>query len=320
MSQNRQSKVLILSLLYNSSRFLDGYFTGLANINYPTNSIEVHLLDNNSKDKSYELANKLKCESKIKVNILKSKKNLGFSGGNNVLFNKLMKREDFDYFFLLNIDTRINSNCISILVDKMEQDPSCGMIEARQQPKEHPKYYDPKTFETGWCSGGGVLIRKSALEKVGIFDHKFFLYSEDVDLSWRMWLHGFTCKTEPSALYTHFTEGVDEKRDTSVQQYYNFRNSFFMHWKYDSWKGLFNHYKRCVKTYKIVPDKKSKNIFLKAILNSILYLPLCIIDRIKYSRLPKNKWIYFNAFDYEKRREFKDQADGTRIIYNKLKV
>ena len=197
----------------------------------------------------------------------------------------------------------------------MREDPFTGMVEAIQEPREHPKWYDPRTFETGWCSGGGVLIKREALREVGVFDHKFFLYCEDVDLSWRMWLHGWKCKVEPKARYSHFTESLDKERNRDIQRFYSTRNSFFMHLKYDSWRGIRAHKRYFEQAVQAQGnDIASKKLLRRAYRASLKFFPLLLLDRIRVKCYPAIPWVFFDGFHYERRREFRDTEDGKRVI------
>ena len=196
----------------------------------------------------------------------------------------------------------------------MRADSSIGIVEAIQQPKEHPKYYDPVTHETGWCSGGGALISTKALRKIGLFDERFFLYCEDVDLSWRMWLSGWKCKVNPQATYKHFTEDQDKEKDMSVQQYHSMRNCFYMHYKYDSAAGIQNLKKLFFQALNLQPDEKSKHVMMRAYNDARKARFRFISDRISRVFQARCKWIMFNDFAFELRRDFIDTPEGARII------
>ena len=77
--------------------------------------------------------------------------------------------------------------------------------EARQLPYEHPKDYDPVSGDTPWCSGACVMVRRAAFDAVGGFDPAFFLYCEDVDLSWRLRAAGWRLRYVPQASLRHFS-------------------------------------------------------------------------------------------------------------------
>jgi N-acetylglucosaminyl-diphospho-decaprenol L-rhamnosyltransferase len=64
-------------------------------------------------------------------------------------------------------------------------------------------YRSPRTRQSGWLSGAFLLLKKSALDTVGGFDERYFMFFEDVDLGWRLGESGFTNYYVPSAKATH---------------------------------------------------------------------------------------------------------------------
>jgi GT2 family glycosyltransferase len=83
------------------------------------------------------------------------------------------------------------------------------MVEAAQFPVEHPKSYNPDTGATNWCCAACLMLRTEAFRRLGGFDEKLFLYCEDVDLSWRAWLAGYTCVYAPLAKCVHVSQEED---------------------------------------------------------------------------------------------------------------
>lgn len=81
--------------------------------------------------------------------------------------------------------------------------------ELRQRPFEHPKYYDPVTLLTNWCSHAAVIIRRSAYEQVGGHDKHIFMYGEDVELSYRLRSFGWKLRYLPHSVVTHDVSLVD---------------------------------------------------------------------------------------------------------------
>jgi GT2 family glycosyltransferase len=67
-----------------------------------------------------------------------------------------------------------------------------------------PKYYDPVSGITEWCSGACILIPALIYRELKGFDEQFFMYCEDVDFSWRARALGFTCYVNINALLFHF--------------------------------------------------------------------------------------------------------------------
>ena len=64
-------------------------------------------------------------------------------------------------------------------------------------------------------SGAAVLFKAEVLKKVGLFDEEFWMYNEDQDLGWRIWLAGYKCVLAPEAVVYHKYEFAK-----SIQQYY----------------------------------------------------------------------------------------------------
>ncbi|MCO6429335.1 MAG: glycosyltransferase family 2 protein [Deltaproteobacteria bacterium] len=307
----------VLTLAYNSERFIDGYFSAFSRINYPFEKITIRILDNHPEHASFRLIEDRIVRPgtyPIRIVLEKSERNLGFTGGNNLLMERALNETDSPFVFLLNMDTRIDPECLSELVRFMREDNSAGMVEALQEPREHPKAYDLRTFETHWCSGGGVLIDRRALEEVGLFDDRFFLYCEDVDLSWRMWMNGWRCKINPKAKYVHLTESDDTGKDLTNQHYYSMRNCFFMHYKYDSRRGIKSLEALLRETLAKEPDPKQRAIFERAYNDARQRRLSFFMDKLKLSLLPRSQWMVFEGFSFEKRRAFIDEADRRIIL------
>lgn len=86
-----------------------------------------------------------------------------------------------------------------------DDDARVAAWELRQIPYEHPKDYDPVTLDTVWCSGAALLLRTDALRAVDGFEPRFFMYCEDVDLSWRLRCAGWRLRYLPRCAVVHHT-------------------------------------------------------------------------------------------------------------------
>lgn len=217
--------VEIVTLSYNSSKFIAKYLEGIRGLTYPRERLSVTIVDNASQDDSVNLLKKVE---DFPLHIICNKSNEGFARGNN----QRLLSTSAEYIALLNIDTCVEADWLTILVEVMKSDLKVGICEARQRPREIDKYYDSVSHETSWCSGGGALIRRKAVQEVGGFDERLFMYGEDVDLSWRMWLSGWKCVYEPRAVYDHWTMEQDPGRDRSVEYFYCYRNGIYLRYFY----------------------------------------------------------------------------------------
>jgi len=77
------------------------------------------------------------------------------------------------------------------------------------------KHQDLRVKDIFYPSGAAVLFRAEALNKVGLFDERFWMYNEDQDLGWRLWLSGYKIVLAPAALVYHRYEF-----SRSISKYY----------------------------------------------------------------------------------------------------
>jgi GT2 family glycosyltransferase len=134
--------------------------------------------------------------------------NLGSAGGQN----RLAESAGADYLLMLNPDVVVAANLFGQLLAPFRND-DVGIVEAKQLPFEHPKDYDPASGETSWATGACFLIRRSTFRRLGGFDaDSFFLYCDDVDLSWRVRSLGLKVVFQPSALAFHDKRLSDDGR------------------------------------------------------------------------------------------------------------
>ena len=109
--------------------------------------------------------------------------NLGFGRGHNRLWREA---SGATRLLIVNPDTVVAPHLLDRLSCAADLQPDFGAVEARQIPLEHPKTFDPETGETPWVTGACVLVDGAAFDAIGGFDDQFFMYAEDVDLSWRL--------------------------------------------------------------------------------------------------------------------------------------
>jgi GT2 family glycosyltransferase len=183
--------------------------------------VEVFVVDNNSADGSVEMVKAKFPTVKLIVNEL----NVGFSKANN----QAIAKATGEYILLLNPDTVIEVDTLDKCVAFMNAHPQGGglgvkMIDgkgdflaeskrgfptpwvafykifglAKLFPKSkkfghyHLGYLDKnKTHEVEVLSGAFMVLRKSVLDKIGVLDEDYFMYGEDIDLSYRIIKNGY---------------------------------------------------------------------------------------------------------------------------------
>jgi GT2 family glycosyltransferase len=128
--------------------------------------------------------------------------NPGFGSGHNRLIAAAFA-DGASHYLALNPDGFLHADAIERLLARSAAASDLALVEARQFPNEHPKVYNFRTLETPWCSGACLLIPERLYRKIGGFDDGFFMYCEDVDLSWRARLAGARCIMAADAFFFH---------------------------------------------------------------------------------------------------------------------
>ena len=190
---------------YNSAQYLAKLIASLAGQTVDTRRLYLVFVDNASTDRTVELLSKLDGQHGAafgSFEVFRNPRNEGFAKAHK----RALAHAAAPYLFVLNPDTELYPDCLERLLDAAATDGDrVAAWEARQLPYEHPKKYDPVTMAPPWCSAAALLIRREAFAQVGGFDDRFFLYCEDVDLSWRLLSKGWELRYVPSACVRHDT-------------------------------------------------------------------------------------------------------------------
>lgn len=160
-----------------------------------------------------------------------SGRNLGFGAGHNRLMARAFKDPSVSAYVCVNPDAVLHPDCCAELWAEMNAHPRTGLVEAMQFPDEHPKVYDPTTHATPWCSGAVLLVTRDLYAALGGFDEGFFMYCEDVDLSWRARAAGFFTAMAPKALAAHYT---GDRKVTPGRSAMMFKSGVYLGLKYGS--------------------------------------------------------------------------------------
>ncbi len=138
--------------------------------------------------------------NRIAVEYVFFNENTGYGKGHNLL----SQGSQDDFLLFINPDIVFAPRCIKRLVETALADPSVGLVEARQMPIENAKWFDPASGEAAWACGACLLARREAFEAAeGFDDETFFMYCEDVDISWAVRNAGHRVVYQPAAAAFH---------------------------------------------------------------------------------------------------------------------
>jgi hypothetical protein len=191
---------------------------------------DVHVVDNGSSDGSTAMV----AVSFPQVRLTQAGSNRGFAAANNCA----IREADSRYVLLLNPDTLVSPETVGDLVSFMDDHPdvgicgpkivfpdrrfqSCGyrfptlLSEVRQSKNvnrvlrllvgdEPPLRVEPVPFDVDWVDGACLLIRREALNDVGLLDEQFFLYAEELDWCFRARKAGWRICALPDVEMIHY--------------------------------------------------------------------------------------------------------------------
>jgi hypothetical protein len=242
--------ISVIILNYNGARWVERCLGSLQRQTI-FSQIEVVFADNLSPDNSFETATKILSTWK-NGHPVQHGKNLGFCQGNNKAAEVAKGR----YLFFLNCDTWLEPDCLDNLLRQVERagvqaatplmlnynDDSVqsaggagfdvfGLMSL--EPAQNPGRMK-EVFVAGGCS---YLILREVFHRLGGFDPEFFMYCDEMDLSWRVWASGGRIAMIPEARLHHRgaaevnPDGGDqilELRTSDSKRYYTNRNGILL--------------------------------------------------------------------------------------------
>jgi GT2 family glycosyltransferase len=240
----------IIIVSYNVCELLEQCLYSVVNA---SKNISTHItvVDNNSSDASVNMV-----EKKFPfVSIIKNTTNKGFSAANN----QAIKSAKGDYILLLNPDTVVKYDTLYKSISFMQQHPDAGALGVKMfngegdylpeskrglptpwvafckmsglsglfpTSKLFNNYYlghldNDGTHEVEVLAGAFMLIQKKVLDKIGLLDERFFMYGEDIDLSYRITQAGYKNHYFPEVSIIHYKgKSSSQNIDAYINHFY----------------------------------------------------------------------------------------------------
>jgi len=217
-------------------------------------TFEVWLVDNASTDGSVSAVRK----AYPGVQIIQNSRNLGFAAANNLAFAEMRGR----YAVLINTDAQLKAGAVGTLFVFMEETPDASMVcgqllneDGSKQnsiapfptllslisnetllrllfPQKYPSkrqhYQTPIPVDS--CIGACIMVRKSAMDRVGLLDERYFFFLEETDWAYRMKLAGWKIYFVPGAEIIHAQGKTVGGGAAARILFYRSRYQFFQKW------------------------------------------------------------------------------------------
>ena len=209
-------------------------------------NMEVIVVDNASKHQEADIIS----QRYPQVKVIKSKKNLGFAGGNNLG----IQAAQGIYLFLINNDTFFKEFKINALIGRIESSPETGIVCPKirfawgKNPiqfagytplskitvrnnaigfgeEEHGQY--ETAHPTPYAHGAAMMVRRDAIDKVGLIPECYFLYYEELDWSMKFIRAGYQIWYEPKCTIFH-KESQTTGQNSPLRTYYLTRNRLLL--------------------------------------------------------------------------------------------
>ncbi|MGV8941732.1 MAG: glycosyltransferase [Lysobacter sp.] len=227
------SRVSVILVNYNGLAHLGPCLDSLALLNYDDSRIEIIVVDNGSSDDSVGWLH----DNWPQVKVIRNQLNVGFSRA----CNQAVECASGHYVAFLNNDMRVDPEWLNGLLEPFARDETIACVGSMVMNWEgtavefsgrhddpfslayEPLQLDYKAQRAGdsyalFVSGGAMLLRRADFVQSGGFDQRYFMYHEDVDLCWRLWISGKRCCVAPHSIVYHRGGASSRKLESAVVQ------------------------------------------------------------------------------------------------------
>lgn len=259
-------KLFVVTLTFNTNKETHNWLASVQQLQ--TNGIELHIvIVDNASQEPFVLNQKEQAEN---THVIRSDENTGFSGGNNIGM-KYALSQGAEYVMIVNNDTIVDKHLAMRLLEVLEHDKTIGVVTpkiyfAKGHEFHKNRYKKGDLGKIFWFAGGftdwanvmsihrGVdevdrgqyntaesvtfasgccmMFPRKVLEKIGLFDEKYFLYFEDADLCERIQRAGYKIVYMPFAVLWHSNAGSTGGSGSVLQDYFMTRNRMLFGMRY----------------------------------------------------------------------------------------
>ena len=262
-------KLSIIIVNWNTGDLLDECLQSVSdNLSvWPAQDSETVVVDNASEDNSIALAR----SKHTWVHFVENRENVGFARANN----RALAMCSGQYLVLLNPDTKVLPHALDTLISFMDAHPevgACGPLllnaDCTLQPSVHPMLTPGREFwrliflDRVWprahyplerwgqdkvrsvevIKGACLLLRREALEQVGYLDDRYFIYTEEMDLCYRLLKANWQLAWVPKARVIHYGE-VSSRQMAEKMYVQLYRSKVQFHRKFGgTWRAAYSRF------------------------------------------------------------------------------
>jgi GT2 family glycosyltransferase/glycosyltransferase involved in cell wall biosynthesis len=216
---------------------------GLRGLDWPADDLDIVVVDNHSADGGVERIRAARPD----VRLVELDRNTGFAGG----CNRGVDAARGEFIALINNDARPDPGWVRAAVEELDASRDIGCVASKVLDwdgeiidfvdaalsfyghgfKLHVGAPDAPGFDVAhdvlFASGAALVMRKQVFESVGGFDERYFMFFEDVDLGWRLWMLGWRVRYVPQSLVFHRHHAAMSRFASWREHYLLERNALF---------------------------------------------------------------------------------------------
>lgn len=245
--------IILINYKDYANRFLVECRDSLRSLDYPKECHTIYIVDNASSQQTRDYLAQIYPEA-----IVIPRSDGNYSAANNAGIAQA-KQDGCSYFVIVNMDTKVDKNWLSELVKAIESDKSIGIAQSKilLYPKTDAEKANPKINSlgnsihylgfgftngynqidreidglpeiNGYASGCSFIIKKEALDKIGGYDEEYYMYHDDIEMSWKTRLAGYKIVLAPKSIIYHkyeFSRSI-------LMVYYMERNRYLVMFHY----------------------------------------------------------------------------------------
>jgi len=229
-----------------ASKYMVECWAGLMQQTYPKELTSIYIVDNAATNETLQYL-----KSNFDKATIIARPNGNYSAGNNAGI-KQAKKDNCEYFVIVNMDVTFEATWLAELVTAIESDPKIGIAQSKILLYEKDERanrlinslgnafhylgfgfttgYQQKVTEdnkntteiSGYASGCSLIIKREVLDKIGCYDEEYYMYHDDLELSWRAKLAGYKIVLAHKSIIYH----KYEFKRSVLMLYYMERNRF----------------------------------------------------------------------------------------------